>query len=294
MAQIKFKDQVLNQMITRELLLQKAAALGLTVSKEELAREIHLIPVQNDGKIFDPDKYQSVLKANRLTPGQFESDFMRNLAMDKIQELHRPARPSQRGPGAGLLRLRARHDFHLLSALSWKAHEAAINATEAKVAEYYAAHKAQYATPAQARISFLVLSPETLANVDVVTDNEADTYYAEHKENFKIEEQINARHILVRVEANATAADEQKATAKIQAAQAELVAGKKSEDVAAAYTEDLVRNRHGRSLGLVRTRTHGQALRGCGLCHVQGRGQRPHPDRLWISSDQGRGRQARC
>lgn len=250
LAQIKFKDQVLNQMITRELLLQKAAALGLTVSKEELAREIHLIPAfQNDGKIFDPDKYQSVLKANRLTPGQFESDFMRNLAMDKIQNyIALPGRVSEDQArdyydyGRGMTSI-----SYLL--YPWKAHEAAINATEAKVAEYYAAHKAQYATPAQARISFLVLSPETLANVDVVTDNEADTYYAEHKENFKIEEQINARHILVRVEANATAADEQKATAKIQAAQAELVAGKKFEDVAAAYTEDPSGTATGGALG---------------------------------------------
>ncbi len=239
LAQIKFKDQVLNQMITQELLAQKAAELGVAVSKEELAKEIHLIPAfQSDGNTFDPEKYKSVLKANRLTPGQFESDFMRNLVMDKLQAyIALPGRVSEDQARDYYEYGRATTSISYLL-YPWNAHEAEVNATDAMISQYYDSHKARYAVPAQAKIAYLVLSPETLANPGGVTDDEARKYHAEHKENFKIEEQVNARHILIRLAENATAADEEKATAKIKAAQAELKAGKKFEDVAAVYTED--------------------------------------------------------
>lgn len=250
LAQIKFKDQVLNQMITRELLAQKAAELGVAVSKEELAKEIHFIPAfQNDGKTFDPEKYQSVLKANRLTPGKFESDFMRNLITDKLQAyIALPGRVSEDQARDYYEYGRATTSISYLL-YPWKAHEAGVNATAEKIAGYYETHKAQYAVPAQAKITYLTLSPETLANMNNVTDEDARKYHAEHKENFKIEEQVNARHILIRVEQNATAADEEKAAAKIKAAQAELKAGKKFEDVAAAYTEDPSGTSTGGALG---------------------------------------------
>lgn len=250
LAQIKFKDQILNQMITRELLLQKAAELGLTVSKEELAKEIHLIPAfQNSGNTFDPATYQSVLKANRLTPGQFEADFMRNMVMNKIQNyIALPGRVSED-------QARDYYDYgrgttsisYLL--YPWKAYEAQVNATETKITDYYNAHKQQYAVPAQAKIEFLVLSPKTLANLNDVTDAEAQKFYDEHKENYKVEEQVNARHILVRLAENATAADEEGATKKIKAIQAELKAGKKFEEVAAAQTEDPSGKATGGALG---------------------------------------------
>ncbi|NCD24353.1 MAG: hypothetical protein EOL86_01985 [Deltaproteobacteria bacterium] len=250
LAQIRFKDQILNQMVTRELLLQKATALGLVVSKEELAKEIHLIPTfQNDSNIFDPEKYQTVLKSNRLTPGQFESDFMRNLIMDKIQNyLALPGRVSED-------QARDYYDYgrgtttvsYLL--YPWKAHEHEVNATDEKIQEYYTAHKTQYTVPATAKVAFVELSPRSLANQEAVPDEEIAAYYAKHKENYKIEEQVNARHILIRLDENATQAEEEKATAKMAAVQAELTAGKKFEDVAAAFTEDPSGTSTGGALG---------------------------------------------
>ncbi len=250
LAQMGFKKQILEQMITEELMLQEAAVLGLTVSKEELAKEIHLIPAfQNEGKVFDAATYQKVLQANNLTPGRFESDFMRTLIMDKlVTYLGLPGRLNED---------QAR-DFHTYSRSTavvsyvmypWARFQDQVKATDDKIAAYYEAHKAEYAVPALARIAYLELNPATLSDESSVTGSEAETYYAEHKDDFRIEEQVNARHILVRVDDGAPEADVAKAMAKIKAAQAELKAGKSFHDVAAKYTEDPSGNENGGTLG---------------------------------------------
>jgi len=239
LAQMGFKRQILEQMIVEELMLQQAAKLGLTVSKEELAKEIHLIPAfQNEGQVFDPAAYQNVLRANNLTPGRFESEYMRGMTMDKLQTY--VGLPGRLGEDQA-------RDFHtygrstaVISYLMypWELYQDQVNATDERVTEYYESRKAGYAVPARARIEYLLLTPETLADAQAVSDEEAEKYYAENKERFKIEEQVSARHLLVRVDEDADAADVEKAMATIQAAQADLKAGKTFAEVAEKYTED--------------------------------------------------------
>lgn len=250
LAQMGFKRQILEQMVIEELMLQQAANLGLTVSKEELAREIHLIPAfQNEGRVFDPAAYQDVLRANNLTPGKFESEYMRGMIMDKLQTY--VGLPGRLGEEQA-------RDFHtygrstaVISYLMypWERYQDQVNATDERIAEYYESRKAGYAVPARARIEYLLLTPETLADTGAVSDEEAQAYYDGNKERFRIEEQVRARHLLARVDEDADAEAVEKAMAIIQAAQADLKAGKTFAEVAAQYTEDPSGTQTGGELG---------------------------------------------
>ena len=239
LAQMGFKRQILEQMVVEELMLQQSTSLGLYVSKEELARQIHLIPAfQKDGQAFDAATYQSVLRANNLTPGQFESEYMRGMLMDKLR--------SYVGLTGRLGEEQARsyYDYGRSTAVvsyvkyPWEDYRDHVNATEEKIAEQYAARKDAFAVPARAKVDFLLLTPETLADTAAVTDQEAEAYYEANKDDFKVEEQVRARHLLVRVADNATEADVAKAMETVNKAQADLKAGKTFEETAAAYTED--------------------------------------------------------
>ena len=239
LAQMGFKRQILEQMVVEELMLQQSTSLGLYVSKEELARQIHLIPAfQKDGQAFDAATYQSVLRANNLTPGQFESEYMRGMLMDKLR--------SYVGLTGRLGEEQARsyYDYGRSTAVvsyvkyPWEDYRDHVNATEEKIAEQYAARKDAFAIPARAKVDFLLLTPETLSDTAAVTDQEAEAYYEANKDDFKVEEQVRARHLLVRVADNATEADVAKAMETVNKAQADLKAGKTFEETAAAYTED--------------------------------------------------------
>lgn len=250
LAQMKFKEQVLNQMITAELLNQKAKELGITVSKEELAKEIHQIPAfQNDNHVFDAEKYKSMLSANRLTPGKFETEYKQNLLMGKLQ--------NYLGMTGGVDENQAK-DFYTFGRTgavvsyvmySWKDYENAITPTEAQISEYYEAHTTEYLIPAQAKIAYLAITPKSLADKGSVQIQEAEKYYSDHRDKYKIEDQVNARHLLVLLNVNATDAEVKKAEQKIAAAQAELKAGKAFKDVAGKYTEDPSGTQTGGALG---------------------------------------------
>lgn len=239
LSQMGFKQQILDQMVTEELMLQQAAALGLSVSKEELAKQIHLIPAfRKDGNLFDPETYQNVLRANNITPGQFESEYMRSMLMDKLQ-----AYVGLTGR-LGEEQARDYYDYGRSTAVvsylkyPWEAYKGQVNATEEKIAEQYAARKDAFTVPAKARVDYLLLTPGALADPASVTDQEAGAYYEQHKDSFKVEEQVKARHILVRLEDNATEADVAKAMDTVRKVQAELKAGKSFEELAGKYTED--------------------------------------------------------
>lgn len=250
LAQMGFKKQILEQMVIEELMMQQAAKLGLSVSKEELANEIHLIPAfQNEGKIFDPSAYQAVLKANNLTPGKFESEYMRGMIMDKLRTY--VSIPGRLGEEQA-------RDFYtygrstaVVSYLMypWERYQDQVTATDERINEHYEARKANYAVPARAKIDYLLLTPATLADVAAVSPEETQKYFDEHKEQFKIEEQVRARHLLARVDENAAQADVEKAMQTIKAAQADLKAGKTFAEVAAKYTEDPSGTQTGGELG---------------------------------------------
>ncbi len=250
LAQMGFKRQILEQMVVEELMLQQAAKLGLGVSKEELAKEIHLIPAfQNEGKTFDPDAYQAVLRANNLTPGKFESEYMRGMIMDKLRTY--VGIPGRLGEDQA-------RDFHTYGRSTtvasyimypWERYQGQVTATDERINEYYEARKAGYAVPARAKVDYLLLTPATLADAGAVSLEETQSYYAEHKEQFKIEEQVRARHLLVRVDEGASEADVEKAMQTIKAAQTDLKAGKTFAEVAAKYTEDPSGTQTGGELG---------------------------------------------
>lgn len=79
--------QVLDSLITAQLLLQEAERIGLTVSREELAAAIRQNPqFAVEGK-FNPERYRRLLGANRVTPERYEESIRQDLLRQKLANL---------------------------------------------------------------------------------------------------------------------------------------------------------------------------------------------------------------
>lgn len=83
---LNLKQQVLDRMIRRALVLQYADRAGLSVQREELVAEIQRFPafLDKDGAFSKP-RYLDVLRANRVSPERFEADLQRDLTERKIE-----------------------------------------------------------------------------------------------------------------------------------------------------------------------------------------------------------------
>jgi peptidyl-prolyl cis-trans isomerase D len=88
---MNIKEQVLEQMIRRILVLQYAEGQGIGVSPEELAEEIRRFPAFGGKDGFSRQRYLQVLQTNRLTPERFEADLRRELIERKIETIVRGA-----------------------------------------------------------------------------------------------------------------------------------------------------------------------------------------------------------
>ncbi len=86
---LNLKQQVVEQLIRRLLVLQYAEQIGVRVNAEELADEIRRMPAFAGKDGFSRQRYLDILKANRLTPERFEAEIGRTMTERKMEALVR-------------------------------------------------------------------------------------------------------------------------------------------------------------------------------------------------------------
>lgn len=94
--QKELRKEAVNSLVQMELLSQASAANGLGTVDSEIVDLIRQTPeFQKDG-LFQSDIYFGLLKANRLTPADYESKVRKQVEQNRVQELFQiSASPSQ-------------------------------------------------------------------------------------------------------------------------------------------------------------------------------------------------------
>lgn len=84
LRKLGLKQQILEQLVQRKLLLQEAKDLGVTVADEEVAEQIQALPYfKKDGK-FDAVLYKQLIENNRLSVGSFEDQVREDLVRNRL------------------------------------------------------------------------------------------------------------------------------------------------------------------------------------------------------------------
>ena len=86
---LKLRENAMNDLVDRYLLLDKAKEVGISVSSEEFRNYLNGIDAfKKDGK-FNKQLYQEVLKANGFEPGRFETAEKMSMISTKMMNLIR-------------------------------------------------------------------------------------------------------------------------------------------------------------------------------------------------------------
>jgi parvulin-like peptidyl-prolyl isomerase len=86
LERLNLKEQILESLIARHLLLHEARRLGIMISADELAAEITKLPAFSDKTGFSRERYLRTLEAVRLSPEKFEESFRDDLLLRKLEE----------------------------------------------------------------------------------------------------------------------------------------------------------------------------------------------------------------
>jgi len=84
---LNLKENVLNSLIDRKVIVMAAQAAGITVTEQELQKEILQLPYFQRNGAFDQNIYERSLQLNRLTPQTFEEQLKNDLIFSKMSRL---------------------------------------------------------------------------------------------------------------------------------------------------------------------------------------------------------------
>lgn len=234
----QLKQQALDALIRRQLVLQAAESEGMAVSDQLLAARIHAIGAfQRDGQ-FDAGLYQDLLSRQGRTPTGFEYD-MRLLLTG--QQLTNGISASSFVTDAELARIyslqQQKRSFEYITVAA-ESFKAAIEPDETDIRAYYEAHSDAFMTPQRVRLAYVRLNAETLGKGIEVDEQALKDYYEQKKAVLKTQEQRRASHILFPLAADADEADVEKAREEAEGVLRQVREGADFAKLAGEYSGD--------------------------------------------------------
>jgi peptidyl-prolyl cis-trans isomerase D len=246
---LNLKQQALETLVERKLLLHEARRQGLMVTDTELIGRVQSYPVFQVNGGFDRTRYLQVLRLSRLTPGDFEQNQREELLVAKLENLIKDGVQVTENE----LRDAFIHDKQQLNAeylrIDPAQFVAQVEVSEADVSTYYQEHQERFRKPEQMRLAYVVVDPESFVGALEMTDEWLAHYYDEHKEEFRQEEQVRARHILFKLAQEAGPDEEARVRAEAEAALRRIQAGEDFAAVASQLSQDPSSAQQGGDLG---------------------------------------------
>jgi len=238
LKQMDFKQQVFQRMVDSMLLLDQARELGMFATSTEIRGTVMNMDVfKGENQSFDSARYEALLRANQMTPAQFEADVQTDLVRQKLQSyVLSPVQvaDSEARELFEYVQEKAVMDYIPFASSDFM-DQAQVEDPEIK--SYYEDNQEQFREPAKMAMEYLLLTPESLARYQRVSDEEIASSYERNKEAYTRPEQVMARHILVRLEEEAPAEVEKEARDKIDKALERLEQGESFAAVAKDMSE---------------------------------------------------------
>jgi peptidyl-prolyl cis-trans isomerase D len=251
-----------DQLIDREALLGEAARMGLKSSPQEVKDELqhgrYAMYFFPEGNFVGETEYTNMLQRANLTPAVFEDSVSKEILINKLQKLiSGSASVSDAAVRQQFLKenTKVKFDYAVLRQDDIK--KALHPATE-ELQAFYKSHEKSYANsiPEKRKIKYVMIdTAKVLAGVQVTPDD-LQTYYNQHRDQYRVPEQIKVSHIWIKmplpgpdgkIDDKGVAAAQARANDLLK----QLQGGAKFEDVAKKYSEDTGSANVGGSLGWI-------------------------------------------
>ncbi|HZL25401.1 MAG TPA: peptidyl-prolyl cis-trans isomerase [Acidobacteriaceae bacterium] len=234
------------QAVGRAVLEREADKLGLSVSDADLQRELmtgalstYLFP---DGHYIGKDGFINFVESNfRMSTDDFEDAVRSDLELQRLQALvtsgltvsDAAVREQFMKDGTKL-----KFDYAVIASADVKK---TINPSDAELQAFFKQNAPKYATaaPETRKIEFFSLDASNLpGGKPAILQADIQAYYTSHQAQYKTDEEVQTRHILIPVANGADAATDAAAKAKAADVLKQLKAGGNFAELAKKYSSD--------------------------------------------------------
>ncbi len=236
---LNIKQSLLEEMIEARLVLQEARRLGLSATDEELMNAIAQVPEFHVNGRFNKERYIQLLRANRLTPAQFEEDQRKQLTIQRLLGVLADAAHVTEAE------VRERYRFEqekinlqfIRFSVSDNLSEVEIN--DEDVQKFYDRNKESLKEPLKVQVEYIPYSFEQFSGPVHLTDKEVEEYYSANRATkFTTPKQAKVRYIMIRLDAGADAKQKEAAQVRANRIVAEARGGKNFAELAKKESQD--------------------------------------------------------
>ena len=236
---LNLKSAVLEEMIKNRLVLREAQALGLATSDDELMDAIGQVREFQVAGRFNKERYMQLLRANRLTPAEFEEEQRDQLT---IQRLYGVILDSTRITDA---EVRERYRFEQekinLQYVRLQVSDAVpeVKLSEDDIKQFYDRNKEVLKEPLKLQVEYLSYPFDRFATGAQVGEKEIEDYYQANRDSkFRKPKELKLRYVSIRVPPGADTKQLEDARARANRVVADARAGKDFAQLAKQYSDD--------------------------------------------------------
>jgi peptidyl-prolyl cis-trans isomerase D len=236
---LNIKQSLLEEMIEARLVLQEARRLGLTATDEELMNAIAQISEFHVNGRFNKERYIQLLRANRLTPAQFEEDQRKQLTIQRLLGVLADAAHVTEAE------VRERYRFEQekinLQFVRFSASDflSEMKVTDEEIQKFYERNKESLKEPLKVQVEYIPYAFDQFSTPVQLTDKEIEDYYdANRITKFTMPKQAKVRYIMVRLDPGADAKQKETALARANRIVAEARGGKNFAELARKESGD--------------------------------------------------------
>jgi peptidyl-prolyl cis-trans isomerase D len=244
-----FAQRAADNLINEKVMLSEANRMGLQVSDAEVREELEHGPYAATffpgGKFIGDEEYKNLLGSHDLTPPQFEHLVGNGILERKLEKLV--------ASSATVTDAEVRQQFEKentkvkfeYAVIKKDDVLKSLHPAEAELKAFYDRNKQTYVNsiPEKRQLKYVVLDNTKMLAQTQVTQQDLASYYDQHRDEYRVPEQVNVRHILFKTPAPGPDGKvDQKAVdaarAKAEDVLKQVKAGGNFADLAKKYSED--------------------------------------------------------
>jgi peptidyl-prolyl cis-trans isomerase D len=236
---LNIRGTLLEELIQKRLVLQEARHLGLAANDEDLMAAIAQVPdFQVNGR-FNKERYLQLLRANRISPGQFEDEQREQLTIQRLYSMLLDAVHVTEAEVRDRYRFEQGKINLYFIRLPITNYLSEVKLTDEEVKKFYERNKDFLKEPLKVQVEYLSYPFERFSSSAQFTDKEIEEYYQANRDSkFHKPKEVKARYILVRVPPGADAKQKSDAQTRANRILTEARAGKDFAQLAKQESED--------------------------------------------------------
>ena len=244
-----FAARSAQNLISMKAMVAEAERMGLRVSDDELRDELqhgrYSATFFPGGTFVGQQQYENILQNADLSVRTFEQSMMEQLLLDKLRNLvSGGVSVTDAEVRTEFLKrnTRVKFDYAVLRKDDLLKQ---VRPTEAELKAFYERNKATYnnSIPETRKVRYAVLDTAKIQAETTVSREELQTYYDQHRDDYRVPEQVNVRQILIKTplpgsDGKVDPKGVEEARKKAEDVLKQLKAGANFEDLAKKSSED--------------------------------------------------------